>query len=597
MNNSVLIAVDFETSYEKDRDIKSLGAYGYLQHPETDIYMVAIYGDGLAYVGPPKEAPWPDISGATWLSHNRTFDWLCYQRLLEFGEVPALPSSHQWHCTSDMSVYFGGPRSLAQAARLWCNVEVDKSMREEAKGYSWVLMGRQFQRDMAEYALFDAKACYLLGQKLLPDYPEIEAYLSAHTTAMTTRGIAVDEGLLVTYRRTLTEQLIELERQIPWTSAGEKPTSPKALAAECHRLGIPPPVSVDEKSPYFLDWANKYSKNAPFVAAMKHYRSVNALLEKVKAFQTRIFDGRVRYSLKYFGASTGRWSGDGGLNLLNLPREAMYGVDLRRVLIAGEGNKFISADLNAIEARVCYWLAKDTPVLDLLRQGIDIYEANARRSGLYNDPELGSFKRKAKDLRFLEKVKSLGLQYQMGAARLKATAMSVMGHDMTIEQAQAMVTDWRRANAPIAQLWRTLDNALKTAIIDAAQNESDAYLELCLPSGRVLRYCNLVEKDGNIEGQQTVLDPPEKLYPGKLLENLCQAISRDILALAIQRIERETLGKVVLHIYDEVLVEVPSHAAEACLKQVIGILSEAPCWAKALPLTADGSILEHYTKE
>ena len=111
---------------------------------------------------------------------------------------------------------------------------------------------------------------------------------------------------------------------------------------------------------------------------MRDWRRSNILLKRLQTIQRRIRpDGTFPFSIKYFGGHTGRFSGDGGLNIQNMPRGAIMGVDLRALFIPRPGKTFIIADLAQIEARITLWLAKDFETLALVEEGISVYEAHA----------------------------------------------------------------------------------------------------------------------------------------------------------------------------------------------------------------------------
>lgn len=195
--------------------------------------------------------------------------------------------------------------------------------------------------------------------------------------------------------RKLKEVLFQTSKQIPWID--EHPaTSPIQLKKECLRVGIPAPESTAKNDEGFIKWAATYSSKAPFVGAVAKYRSTNRALAVLEAMQSRYVDGRLRYGLKYFGANhTGRWSGDSGWNAQNQPRDEVDGVDVRGLLMADPDSHLVIADYAQIEARVLLWLAGDEEQLKLIREGMCVYEAHARKTMGYDDAR--SLKQAAKD--------------------------------------------------------------------------------------------------------------------------------------------------------------------------------------------------------
>jgi hypothetical protein len=395
-------AVDFETSYTKDRDIKSLGVVGYLRHPETDAYLVSVYGDGVSYYGPPESAPWDSIVGAHWASHNMSFDRAVYDELRRRypGKYPTPPD--EWDCTADMVAGLQCKRSLADAMKVLEGVKVDKTVRDDMRGVAWTDLDDAGKAAVGEYALKDSMFCHLLWTKYSAQWPEFERQLSRHTARMCHKGIAVDAPRVATGIEVLTQRLFEVERDIPWVGELDEKgkeipvTSSKAIIRQCSKLGIPAPSSTDVKSPLWEKWESEFAETAPFVASIQKWRKVNRVLNVLRSIRNRTLDGICYYELKMCGAPhTRRWSGgyessanvttSSALNIQNLPKEAVEGIDVRRCFIPRPGNKFVISDLAQIEARALLWIAGDEAMLTRLRRGEDLYQAHAEVTMGYRD--------------------------------------------------------------------------------------------------------------------------------------------------------------------------------------------------------------------
>ena len=109
-----VVAVDFESYYGDDLSVKRQGPVVYASL--TDIFMVGIYSPGLQYVGPPQDAPWQEIAGAHWVSHNAGFDQAVFQAAVQRGLISATPPS-RWSCTADLSAFVGVGRKLSEAVK------------------------------------------------------------------------------------------------------------------------------------------------------------------------------------------------------------------------------------------------------------------------------------------------------------------------------------------------------------------------------------------------------------------------------------------------------------------------------------------------
>lgn len=353
-------------------------------------------------------------------------------------------------------------------------------------------------------------------------------------------------------------------------------------------------------------------------------------------------DGRCRGLLQYYGANrTGRWAGR-LVQVQNLPRtyteplglardivkrqesdklRVLYGSVpdtlsqlIRTSFIAAPGHVLLDADFSSIEARVISWLADEQWRLEVFRTHGKIYEASA--SQMFGVP-IERIKKGSPDyaLRQRGKVAELALGYQGGAgALIKMGAL-----DMGLSEAELpdIVNRWRDANKRIRDLWYSMEAAAVSTIQSGASiglhniilareidyNNGLDFLTIRLPSGRKLYYANPslgVNQWGNPSITYMGMDQTTKkwkrieTYGGKLVENVVQAIARDCLAEAIERLEGAGYT-VVFHVHDEVVIECTPDRAD--LGRVSGIMCQPLPWAPELPLGADGWIGEFYRKD
>lgn len=602
MTNAV--AVDFETHYDETRDIRSMGAIAYLRHPDTDIYMVSLYGDGVEYVGPPEAAPWDQIAGRPWISHNAAFDRAVYAELHRRRPGYYVQAPVEWDCTADM-VAAGQQckRSLADAMKILEGVRVSKTMRDEMRGVKWTDLDDAKKQALLNYALDDARYCHLLWDKYSGDWPEFERKLSRHTATMIQRGWAVDVPRIEEGIERLTAAKFDTEKLIPWVGELDEKgkeipiTSTKRIGLECRKLDIPAPKSTDTKSPVWEAWEEEYSPRAPFVAAIQTWRKINRTLTVLKAMRARTVDGVCYYELKFAGAPhTRRWSGgwetkdttqtSAAFNIQNLPKKPVEGVDVRSCFVARPGHKLIVSDLAQIEARALLWIAGDEAMLSRLRAGEDMYEAHARVTMGYSDPRPLSEVDPGK--RQLAKIRVLGLGYGLGAAKLLDTARQY-GLTLSATEAETTVSDFRRTNPKIVAIWNVLKGALSRHAVDGR-------LEIVLPSGRTIRYFN-VRRDGF--GYSGIVErgaAEKKLWHGLQCENLIQGTCRDLLGDRILALE-DAGHPLVAHIHDETVCEVPDEGVEVRLGEISRIMSTAPEWAPGLPVQSKPEIMDRYTKK
>lgn len=352
-------------------------------------------------------------------------------------------------------------------------------------------------------------------------------------------------------------------------------------------------------------------------------------------------DERVRGLLQFYGANrTGRFAGR-LVQVQNLPRNKISTLNLARNLVIknrfedikyiygnvpstlselirtafvpSEGNKFIVSDFSAIEARVIAWLAGERWANEVFATTGKIYEATA--SQMFSVPVEKIVKGNPEyELRQKGKVATLALGYQGGTAALESMGALNMG--LTEEELPDIVSRWRAANPNITALWYDIQNAALDTVQNANTNivscvtlrleydpvYGNTYLTIELPSGRKLFYNNphigLNRFDREAVhyyglNQTTKKWEIDSTYGGKLVENITQAVARDCLCVALDRI-KEAGYDVVMHIHDEVVIDSPVYKK---LEDVNKILAEPIDWAPGLVLKGAGFESDYYMKD
>jgi len=582
------IAVDFETSWTKDRSIGTHGTFNYLSHPETKIFMVAIYGDGVSYVGEPEDAPWDEVRGNLVIAHNYTFEHAVFRECERRGIIKE-PLNETGFCTADMSAYLQAPRNLLGAARELLGVSLDKTTRDKFKGKDFDTLPIDIQLEISNYALMDAKACFHLYKRYHHLWPEHEQKLSDHTRLMGRRGVGLDVDAVRNGIQHLKQVLWEVEKQIPWSSEAPIMSIP-AMHAACRKANIPAPESTAKNNESFQVWSQEYADKVPFVASLARYRSVNRTLAVLEAMEARQKDGSLQFGLKYYGAHTGRWSGDSGYNIQNQKKGEVEGINLRQCLIARPGKKLVVADYSQIEARVSLFYAQDHERLEMVRNGMCLYEAAARRSLGYDLPiplkEAAKKDPKWGDLRQFSKARELSLGFGVGKDKFRSYAKTVAGIDLTSEEAEKAVREWRASNPAFPKLWSKLEQGMR-------MSRNDTF-ELELPSGRVLRYFEVANMNG-LTAKTERGGIRLHFYGAKIFENLVQATARCLFAEAILRIESAGFP-VVFHCHDEIVVEVPEEDAGQSQKEIERLMCITPEWASTLPVGVESQLSDRYEK-
>lgn len=340
-------------------------------------------------------------------------------------------------------------------------------------------------------------------------------------------------------------------------------------------------------------------------------------------------DGRCRGMFMFYGANrSGRWAGR-LIQLQNLPQNKIPDLKearaltkqgdyemlrllyedvpdtlsqlIRTAFIPKENHKFIVADFSAIEARVIAHLAQEQWRIDTFKANKDIYCASAQAMFKVPVEKHGI----NGHLRQKGKIAELALGYGGGTGAL--TSMGALEMGLKEEELQPLVTAWRESNPNIVNFWWDVDEAAKKAIRKKDEQEThgikfhkeSGILFITLPSGRSLAYPKpeiTINKFGgesiSYEGttQNKKWDRIESFGP-KIVENIIQAVSRDVLAYAMQNLKEY---RICGHIHDEVIIEAPQ---DTDVQTICTIMSRTPPWLPGLLLRADGYETEWYRKD
>lgn len=439
-----VVSLDFETPYGKDFSVVDLGYYKYARDERCQPYMISVCDGSEVWAGHPKDFNFDALEGKFLVSHNSSFDEEIALGAAERGLFP-FPKCVDWACTANMSAYLWNVRSLADAARVGLGVEVDKGVRDRAKGKSWDDMVREgWAEDMLKYARLDAQHCYHLWAKHADKWPDWERRLSRLTIDQGRYGLRIDVPRLEQYIAELNQVIFTALNNLPWVARGRAPASPLGMAEECRAAGIPcPPVKAHDPEAA-ADWEDTYAPQFAWVMAVRNLRKAKKTLATLETIKLRLRpDGTVPFSLKYAGAHTLRWAGDSGWNLQNMNKEPLFilpnktfelasanlktlnklfdkdpalvtdaiPLDIRGLIIARPGMKLAPTDLAQIEPRVLNWLAGNFALLSRIAMGMSIYEAFARDSMGWTG---GDLKTEDKKKYALAKIQVLGLGYGCG---------------------------------------------------------------------------------------------------------------------------------------------------------------------------------------
>lgn len=579
---------------------------------------------------------------------NAAFERVCLSRYLGLPAGRYLdPGS--WRCTQLHAAYFGLPLSLAGAGAA-LRLQERKLESGQALIRTFSLPGKDGKRrtadspEMAEkwaafktYCAQDVVTENAIRARLtrfeVPDFIQAEYAMDQR---INDRGALVDTALACSAVAMDDAERVELSEELRILTGLENPNS----ASQLKRWLAENETEVDSLAAKnvrkLLDNAEGRLKR---VLELRQGLAKSSTRKYLAMVNAACADGRARGMFQFYGANrTGRWSGR-IIQFQNLPREQPENPEaaremvlagdreklrerfgsvpatlsglIRTALIAPVGKKLIVADYSAIEARVLAWLAGEEWQNELFCNGGDLYCMTASRMfgvPVEKNGENGHLRQKGK-------VASLACGY--GGAVGALTAMGGKDLGLSDEEMTELVRSWRTANPAITAFWWAVDQAIKTAIVRESETRLDtipgaartllrfAYragtLMIRLPSGRSLVYPG-TRMEFSPDRDQSIItyygtDAAKKWtriesYGPKFVENIVQAVSRDILADAMRRLGREGY-RIIAHVHDEVIIEAfPEGSAD----EVCELMGQGPDWAEGLYLTAEGFESRFYRK-
>lgn len=622
MKPTNVLDIDIETRSRVD--LKKSNAYAYVEDSDFKILMAAYsYNDGPVQLVTDEDDIW-DIPGlfdpdTVVVAHNAAFERVC------FSAFSGLPVGHylepgRFLCTQALGSMKGYPRSLEKmAAALGVEAKdgagtalINFFCKPNRKGeFNSPEDHPEKWQQFKDYCVQDVVVLQGIRKALDPDnllaLPDGEEEVYNTDQQVNDGGLDVDTDLCEIAMDAADLNRMVQEIRISELTGVANPGSGPQMLGWLQGQG----VAVDNLRAATVTQLLEDSSLSPVVREVLELRQELALVasKKYGAALDRVnSDGRLRGTFQYFGAHTGRWAGR-GVQLQNLPSASLSDDEDAVDQIIGEAvadlkqtrqadaqtlkalvrpmftGPFTVVDYSAIEARVLAWLAGEQWVLEAFAKGRDIYVETASRMGPTMTRKEG-------------KVAVLALGYNGGVGSLQA-----FNAEGSTDQLQGLVNKWREANSKITRFWPILEDAFKhgSAAGKLIRVEKDGRdRAVVLPSGRSIEYHDVRgKKERDQWGRERVrlsyLDPQKPgfrkdTYGGRLTENVTQAVARDILALAMVRLQQRGY-KIAFHVHDEIGLE-----GTFPIDEVSSIMSEDPGWAKGLPLSAEGYHCPRYRK-
>lgn len=604
-----MITIDFETYYSREYSLTRLTTEEYVRDPQFQVIGVAVKVNSEPaewFSGTLEEtAEW--LAQFNWqdhfvLAHNAMFDAAILTWV--FGQRPKA-----WLDTLSMSRAMFGITVGGSLAKLVEHFGLGAKGLEvhDAKGLRLEDFPADQLAQYGEYCKNDVELTYKLYQEM-SGFPTVEKRLIDITIRMFSDPLLeLDVNKLADHLKGVRERKEKL-----FTDAGitkEILNSNVKFAALLIKNGVEPPIKI---SPATGKDTYAFAKSdSEFTALLEHpNETVQALVAARVGAKSTLEETRTErfiqiasrghicgalrrlpIPLKYYAAHTGRWGGSDKVNLQNLPSRGKEGGKLKRCLVAPRGHVIIDCDSSQIEARVLAWLAGQNNILDKFSKKEDVYKYMAAL--IYNvDPAYVT-----PEQRFIGKTTVLGAGYGMGAIKFQAQLLT-MGKELDIDTCKFIIRQYRNANPHIAGWWNHLTSVLenmvhnKPAEVDRVGLMTlEPFTGISLPNGLMQNYPELTRHSNGDFTYRTRMGI-NKIYGGKVAENLCQAVARCIIGEQIIQIEK--LFRVVLTVHDAIACVVPEDDADYAEQYIEACMRTPPKWAKGLPLDCESGMAQNY---
>lgn len=604
------VTLDFETFYDNETGFKKQNTEEYLNDPRFHAIGVGIKIDD-------GETKWfagsdirPALNSIDWsssavLCHNAIFDAAILS--WHYDIRPAFIYDTLCMARAIHGVDAGGSLS-ALAQRYALGEKGSEVVNAFGKGY------HDFTPDelaaYGKYCINDVELTYALFDKLAPGFPDSEYELIDMTIRMFTEPtLRVEDALLVERLDDIRDEKRGLLGDLMGTLNLDSEEDVRAMLASNKKFaallelrGIPVPLKISPTTGKETLALAKTDEG--FIALQEHEDPVVQQLCAVRlGTKSTIEESRIErfisigernqgllpIPLKYYGAHTGRWSGQDGINMQNLPSRDKRKKALKNAIVPPDDHYIINCDSSQIEARVLAWWADQSDVVGQFARGEDVYSIFA--SEIYNRPIS-----KADPVeRFVGKTCILGLGYGTGAEKLRHTLKtSPPGADLPVEECKSIVDLYRTVNYRIVDLWRECDIALDVMMNPWVGQPYHLGSQRCvqitkdgirLPNGLYIRYPNLRL---NSEGKK-VYDSrrgPVNIWGGAMVENIVQALARIIVGEQMIELRKEGYTP-RLTVHDAAVCLAPITGIDSAIATITKVMSTAPKWAAGLPVACE----------
>ena len=587
-----VITADFETYYDKEYSLSKLSTEEYIRSEKFETVGVSVKVDDepAVWFSGTKEQTKEFLSGYNWLdcavvTHNAMFDMaiLNWHFGIKPGKIIDTLSMARAVCGPNVSVSL---KNLAERFGVGAKGdEVINALGKERRDFT-----TQELKRYGEYCCNDTELTYQLFLRLVKDFPVSELKLIDMTIRMFSEPVLeLHEGALkahldcVRYDKEALLRKVEADKEVLMSN----PKFAEALKI----YNVIPPTKISPTTGKET-WAFGKTDEG-FKALLEHEDlevqalvaarlGVKSTLEETRTerFIGIAKRGKLPIPLRYYAAHTGRWGGSDKINLQNLPRQS----PLKRAIVAPKGHVMIDSDSSQIEARTLAWLAGQQDLVDAFERGEDVYKIMS--SKLYGKP----VSEITKDERFVGKTVVLGAGYGIGWKKFQAHMKSNKA-EISDEVSENIIKTYRQSYSKIPALWKQGDRALEAIACNSFMEIGVLKVEgnkgIRLPNGLYLNYPGLRRSSDGFEydtkkGKSIV---PNKIYGGKVIENVTQALARIIIGEQMIKVSRKY--RVVLTVHDAIGCVVPEGEASTGQEYVEMCMRIRPDWALDLPLNCE----------
>jgi DNA polymerase len=605
-----MITIDFETYYDRDYSLSKLTTEEYVRSDLFEVIGVAVkVGDEPSEWfsgGHVETAEW--LAQFDWanhfaLAHNAMFDAAILTWV--FGQKPKAWLDTLSMARATLGTQVGGSlRKLAEHFALGAKgTEVDDARGLHRKDFSPESLAKY-----GEYCRNDVELTHKLYAELNAGFPVIEKRLIDATIRM------FSDPLLELDTKRLEEHLVDVrqrkEKLFADANITKEVLNSSAKFAELLKAqGVHPPMKISlttQKLTYafaksdsaFMDLLGHRSEIVQALVAARVGAKSTLEESRTERFIAISQRGpicgalrRMPIPLKYYAAHTGRWGGSDKINLQNLPSRGEEKNKLKRCIVAPHGHVIIDCDSSQIEARVLAWLSGQNDTLELFRAKKDVYShmAGAIYGKLVEDVTF--------DERFIGKTTVLGAGYGMGADKFQLQLQN-MGKNLDLDACRHIIKAYRQTQHKIAMWWNHLTTVLekmtrqKSAQVDWQDlMELSPFIGIKLPNGLYLNYPEL-RRHANGEFTYMTRTGVNKIYGGKVAENLCQAVARCVIGEQLLQISKRY--RVVLTVHDAIASVVPEDETHEARDYIEECMRTSPAWAHGLPLNCESGMARNY---